>query len=91
MKGQLNLLDSSVEKKPAGRNYAEGMSVLPLGRIANPTCDGCNKPRKTLYIAAINSWDDTIEVVLCYPCIKKDVKALEKDMRDHPEHYGYGY
>lgn len=48
----------------------------------NFTCDGCGKFRRTLYAAAVNPWDDIVEVVLCFFCVKQGERDHIKHLND---------
>jgi hypothetical protein len=52
-------------------------------------CDSCGKERKTLYVVAVNQWDDVIEHVECFFCLLKSEKYAEEAYRKMMEEDQY--
>lgn len=45
-------------------------------------CDGCGKIRATLYVAALNPWDNIVEAACCFFCMKQYERDYIKQLND---------
>lgn len=54
----------------------------------NAECDSCGKERHTIYVVAVNPWDDVVEHAECYFCLLKSEKfAEEQEAKMMDEYY----